>query len=53
MPKMPYAHTVLLKSLKTDLTHYQQDKIFNDNNDKPGDANEDKRNKNITEQLVV
>ena len=53
MPKMPYAHTVLLKSLQTDLTHYQQDEFFSDNEKEASDAKVAKRNKNITEQLVV
>ena len=57
MPKMPYSHTVLLKSLQTDLTHYQQDTIFCENKFKDDyeQSNEEiaKCNKNITEQLVV
>ena len=42
---MPYSHTVLLKSLQTDLTHYQKDECFSENEGKPtSDARVDKRN---------
>ena len=57
MPKMPYSHTVLLKTLATDLTHYQQDTSFCEDQIEDSrsstEAKVPKRNKNITEQLVV